>query len=295
MFVVGGLRRGERRPADQRATRQDRKAAYAAAESGVHFYQFHLNADNDYWLKCDDVADPERDRAQPGQPELERAGRRTRGAGATSPAPTRSTRSSSCRRRARRSASDNQAESMIDPGNGHVPDPRDRPSERDVEDAPHDQRDVPPRPASSTTCTSRTARRWTRWRTPRPSSAPRPISNCKKSRSRRPSSLRRDPVPELRQPATARSTRTTTRHGLRHADVRPQRRRQARGCGHGGRRGWVQNGGCSGSRRSSGPFRIGAPDADDAADEQLAQGGRPERRAAAHGARRRSSSWRAAA
>jgi hypothetical protein len=37
---------------------QDRKAAYAAAESGVNFYQFHLNADNNYWLKCDNVPKP---------------------------------------------------------------------------------------------------------------------------------------------------------------------------------------------------------------------------------------------
>lgn len=37
---------------------QDRKAAYAAAESGINFYQFHLNADNDYWLRCDNVPAP---------------------------------------------------------------------------------------------------------------------------------------------------------------------------------------------------------------------------------------------
>ncbi len=37
---------------------QDRKAAYAAAESGLNFYQYHLNADNDYWLKCDNVPKP---------------------------------------------------------------------------------------------------------------------------------------------------------------------------------------------------------------------------------------------
>jgi hypothetical protein len=37
---------------------QGRKAAYAAAESGVNFYQFRLNADNDYWSKCTNVPAP---------------------------------------------------------------------------------------------------------------------------------------------------------------------------------------------------------------------------------------------
>jgi hypothetical protein len=37
---------------------QDRKNAYAAAESGLHFYQFKLNRDNDYWTKCTTVPAP---------------------------------------------------------------------------------------------------------------------------------------------------------------------------------------------------------------------------------------------
>jgi hypothetical protein len=37
---------------------QDRKNAYAAAESGLHFYQFKLNRDNDYWTKCTNVPAP---------------------------------------------------------------------------------------------------------------------------------------------------------------------------------------------------------------------------------------------
>lgn len=37
---------------------QDRKATYAAAESGLNFYQYHLNTDNDYWTKCTNVAKP---------------------------------------------------------------------------------------------------------------------------------------------------------------------------------------------------------------------------------------------
>jgi hypothetical protein len=34
---------------------QDRKAAYAAAESGINFYRFRLDSDNDYWTKCTTV------------------------------------------------------------------------------------------------------------------------------------------------------------------------------------------------------------------------------------------------
>ncbi|HWT21886.1 MAG TPA: hypothetical protein VN213_00110 [Solirubrobacteraceae bacterium] len=37
---------------------QDRKAAYAAAESGINFYQFKLNSDNDYWSRCTNVPAP---------------------------------------------------------------------------------------------------------------------------------------------------------------------------------------------------------------------------------------------
>ncbi|MGH3370641.1 MAG: hypothetical protein ACRDPR_11630 [Nocardioidaceae bacterium] len=37
---------------------RDRKTAYAAAEAGVNFYQYHLNQDNDYWLKCTNVNPP---------------------------------------------------------------------------------------------------------------------------------------------------------------------------------------------------------------------------------------------
>jgi hypothetical protein len=37
---------------------RDRKTAYAAAEAGLNFYQFHLDQDNDYWLKCTTVNPP---------------------------------------------------------------------------------------------------------------------------------------------------------------------------------------------------------------------------------------------
>jgi hypothetical protein len=37
---------------------KDRKAAYAAAEAGLNFYETHLNADPDYWTHCDNVQAP---------------------------------------------------------------------------------------------------------------------------------------------------------------------------------------------------------------------------------------------
>src|SRR3954467_12962088 len=37
---------------------RDRKTAFAAAEAGLNFYQFHLDQDNDYWLKCTEVSPP---------------------------------------------------------------------------------------------------------------------------------------------------------------------------------------------------------------------------------------------
>ena len=37
---------------------RDRKTAYAAAEAGLNFYQYHLDQDSDYWLKCTSVSPP---------------------------------------------------------------------------------------------------------------------------------------------------------------------------------------------------------------------------------------------
>ena len=34
---------------------QDRKQAYAAAEAGINYYQYHLNQDPDYWTRCTNV------------------------------------------------------------------------------------------------------------------------------------------------------------------------------------------------------------------------------------------------
>ena len=51
---------------------QDRKQAYAAAEAGINYYQYHLNQDPDYWTRCTNVPRAERDREPAGQPALER-------------------------------------------------------------------------------------------------------------------------------------------------------------------------------------------------------------------------------
>jgi Tfp pilus assembly protein PilX len=37
---------------------QDRKQAYAAAEAGINYYQYHLNQDPDYWTRCTTVPAP---------------------------------------------------------------------------------------------------------------------------------------------------------------------------------------------------------------------------------------------
>ena len=44
---------------------QDRKQAYAAAEAGINFYQYHLNQDPDYWTKCTTVPAPNGTELQP--------------------------------------------------------------------------------------------------------------------------------------------------------------------------------------------------------------------------------------
>ena len=44
---------------------RDRKTAYAAAEAGLNFYQYHLDQDNDYWLKCTAVNPPNGTEASP--------------------------------------------------------------------------------------------------------------------------------------------------------------------------------------------------------------------------------------
>ena len=44
---------------------QDRKQAYAAAEAGINYYQFHLNQDSDYWTRCTNVPPPNGTENQP--------------------------------------------------------------------------------------------------------------------------------------------------------------------------------------------------------------------------------------
>jgi hypothetical protein len=44
---------------------QDRKQAYAAAEAGINYYQYHLNQDPDYWTRCTNVPAPNGTENQP--------------------------------------------------------------------------------------------------------------------------------------------------------------------------------------------------------------------------------------
>jgi Tfp pilus assembly protein PilX len=44
---------------------QDRKQAYAAAEAGINYYQYHLNQDSDYWTRCVNVPAPNALEKQP--------------------------------------------------------------------------------------------------------------------------------------------------------------------------------------------------------------------------------------
>ena len=44
---------------------QDRKQAYAAAEAGINYYQYHLNQDSDYWTRCVNVPPPNALEKQP--------------------------------------------------------------------------------------------------------------------------------------------------------------------------------------------------------------------------------------
>ena len=44
---------------------QDRKQAYAAAEAGINYYQYHLNQDSDYWTRCVNVPPPNVTENQP--------------------------------------------------------------------------------------------------------------------------------------------------------------------------------------------------------------------------------------
>ena len=86
---------------------QDRKQAYAAAEAGINYYQYHLNQDPDYWTRCTNVPAPNGTENQPVNqtPGTASRRRRTPAAGARSPGRRRSTRSSCCRPTASRSAS----------------------------------------------------------------------------------------------------------------------------------------------------------------------------------------------
>jgi hypothetical protein len=256
MFVVGGFAAANGDLPISRDS-QDRKAAYAAAESGVQFYQFHLNADNDYWLKCDDVPAPNATELNPvnqiwnGQGADPRRWRNVAGSDAQYTIElVPATGKTEC--------VNNQAESMVDPGNGTF---RIRVTGR-------------PGPTSKLRRTlNATFRRsgfldylyFTHWETQDPmayATAQQRTDadkNCKKSRSKRPSSCVEIQFPShdnLHGPLHTNDdsvmvcgTPTFGRNAGDKLEV----------AGTADSDGWVQNGGCSGQPTLSGPFRIGAP------------------------------------
>ena len=73
---------------------QDRKQAYAAAEAGINYYQYHLNQDPDYWTRCTNVPAPNATENQPVNQKLERHRRRPAPLAQGLRAPRPSTRSS---------------------------------------------------------------------------------------------------------------------------------------------------------------------------------------------------------
>ena len=99
---------------------QDRKQAYAAAEAGINYYQYHLNQDSDYWTRCINVPPPNAHREAAGQPEVER--RRAPGG----PPPLAQGRRdadgvhdrAACRRTARPQCVEGDQTTMIDPATG---------------------------------------------------------------------------------------------------------------------------------------------------------------------------------
>ena len=229
----------------------------------------------------------ERDRAQPGQPEVGRRGRRTRGAGATSPAPRRSTRSSCCPRRARRSASRATRRRCSTPRRARSASasPAGRTRTRSC-----DARSSRPSAAraSSTTCTS------PHRETLDPEAYPtdkqvEATSKCgqEKLRSQRDQSFCQEitfPGFDALNGPAAHERRVPL--GLRQPDARPHHGGPA-----GGRRqqdapGWKQNptrSDCSGSPVIKGVFKVGAKVLSPPPNERDAQGGRAERRPVPHG------------
>ena len=120
---------------------QDRKSAYAAAESGVNFYQFHLNADNNYWLKCANVPAPNATEKNPvntvwnGSGADPRRWRNVSGSAAQYTIELLPAKGTNC--------VENDQNSHDRPEDGDVPDQGHRPAERRLEAAADDHRDVP--------------------------------------------------------------------------------------------------------------------------------------------------------
>ena len=122
---------------------QDRKQAYAAAEAGINYYQYHLNQDPDYWTRCTNVPAAERDREPAGQPEVGHRHDR--------PAPLAQGRRDADAVHARADAGHGlhelrreQPEHDDRPGHGHVQDPLDGPPARGQQAQAQPGRVVPP-------------------------------------------------------------------------------------------------------------------------------------------------------
>lgn len=64
MFVVGAFAAANGDLPQSRKS-QDRKLAYGAAEAGLNFYEYHLNAENDYWTNCTNVPAPNASEVSP--------------------------------------------------------------------------------------------------------------------------------------------------------------------------------------------------------------------------------------
>ena len=204
---------------------QDRKQAYAAAEAGINYYQYHLNQDPDYWTQCTNVPAPNATENQPVNQEWN-------GTGTDRPAPLAqggrarrpSTRSSCCRPTATPSCVENNLTHDDRLRDEHVQDPLDRPPARGhaSSSAASSRRSAAAR--SSTSSTSPTSRRRTRSTTRRdqPGVGAGELRR-QVPRAARQRLLQRDPV--RRRGRDQRPAAHQRRHPhLRHADVRPQQR-----------------------------------------------------------------------
>ena len=140
---------------------QDRKQAYAAAEAGINYYQYHLNQDPDYWTRCMNVPAPN---ATENQPVNQKWHHRHHG-----PAPLAQGRGHPDRVHARADAGHRLLDLRREqprhddrPGDGHVRGALDRAPARDAASSSGASSHSSAAARSSTSSTSPTTRRPTR-------------------------------------------------------------------------------------------------------------------------------------